>query len=67
MSEVVSHSGTKLTVPVPVTAPPVGGGAKVCGVALASIGAGVEPDGAASTKAEGGNPPMVAASPAFSA
>jgi len=69
MSEVVSHSGKNLTVPVPVTAVPVGGGAELCAVALASDDTACdEPDaGAASTKAEGGNPPMIAASPAFSA
>src|SRR5580704_17715593 len=65
MFEVEVHSGKELAVPEPVTA-------LVEGVAEDDAAvADQEPvpplGGAANTKAEGGNPPKVAASPAFSA
>ena len=59
------HNGTKSTVPLPARFKGV-----EYAVELARLGAdvaSVELGAAASTKAEGGNPPMVAASPAFSA
>src|SRR5580698_421178 len=67
MSLVVSHRGTKLTVPLPVIAPE---GGNTFGDAVATT-VDVDPATAlaedASTNADGGNPPIVSASAAFSA
>src|SRR5579864_1557709 len=66
----VVNSGIVFTVPpLVVTADDVGGGTVVeVAESLGPLdGAGVLVDGAASTKAEAGSPPKVAASPAFSA
>jgi hypothetical protein len=64
------HSGMKLTVPNPVTSVAAGAAAGLSddgmAVAMKVVDAEAIP-GAANTKAEGGNPPLVAASPAFNA
>src|SRR5258708_28826750 len=66
---VLVHSGTKFSVPDPVTL--AGGGAKVFPPALELAVEAADADaalaGAASMHAEGGSPPMVSASAAFSA
>lgn len=66
MSELESHSGRKFTVPVPVTAPE--GGGALWPVVYSELYAETAAFcGPARTNADGGNPPTVAASPAFKA
>src|ERR1700733_2002519 len=66
MAEALVHIGMKSVVPVPVTA--LDGGAVLCPVLESLVDTEASPfGGAVNTKAEGGNPPIVAASPAFSA
>jgi hypothetical protein len=68
--DMLVHSGMKLTVPNPVTSVAAGAAAGLSddgmAVAMKVVDAEAIP-GAANTKAEGGNPPLVAASPAFNA
>src|SRR5690242_14301500 len=56
MSDVVSHSGTKFTVPVPVTGLDTSGANASVLTAAVSVLAAAPAVGAARTKAEGGNP-----------
>ena len=66
MFEVVVQSGMKLAVPVPVTSPDTGVSVDAAVDPMKVDAGAAEPiPGAASTNAEGGNPPIVAASPAF--
>src|SRR5215467_2650616 len=69
MFEAEVHRGTKFVVPDPVTVP--AGGALVVEFVVPAVdeevGSDIDELGVASTKAEGGNPPMVSASAAFRA
>jgi hypothetical protein len=69
MLEVLVQSGMKSAVPEPVTLVAVGASPEDAVDAMKVVGAEAEEavPAAASKKAEGGNPPIVAASPAFSA
>ena len=63
------HNGTKFVVPDPVTVPAGGALAVEFDVPPVDeeLGSDIDGLGVASTKAEGGNPPMVSASAAFNA
>ena len=67
MSEILSHRGTKVAVPAPVTGPDANG---VPPLVLSAAVAGRDTalcSGVARTNADGGSPPIVSASLAFSA
>src|SRR5260221_6840719 len=67
MSEILSHRGTKVAVPAPVTGPDANG---VPPLVLSAAVAGPDTalcSGVARTNADGGSPPIVSASLAFSA